>query len=118
MVVLMLESVPVGLRGELSRWMIEPRAGVFVGDLSGMVRDKLWEKARRGARGGGAMLLYTSPTEQGFTVRTFGDSSREIIDLEGLMLVHIPTRTRHTAAQESLTDSQDEPAGLPAPLEE
>jgi CRISPR-associated protein Cas2 len=43
MVVIILESVPVSLRGELTRWMLELRAGVFVGSLSAMVRDKLWE---------------------------------------------------------------------------
>jgi CRISPR-associated protein Cas2 len=44
MVVMILERVPVGLRGELTWWMLEPKAGVFVGRLSGMVRDLLWEK--------------------------------------------------------------------------
>ena len=45
MVVLILENVPTGLRGELSRWMLQPRSGIFVGSVSGMVRDRLWEKA-------------------------------------------------------------------------
>ena len=31
MVVMILERAPPGLRGEMSRWMIEPKAGVFVG---------------------------------------------------------------------------------------
>ena len=44
MVVLVLERVPASLRGELSRWMLEARAGVFIGDVTAMVRDKLWEK--------------------------------------------------------------------------
>ena len=35
MIIMILENVPVGLRGELSRWLIEPRAGVFVGHVSG-----------------------------------------------------------------------------------
>lgn len=91
MVVLILEKVPVTLRGELSRWMIEPRAGVFVGQVSAMVRDKLWEQACGKAKGGGVMLLYSSPTEQGFKVRVFGDTTRDLVDWEGLTLVHVPT---------------------------
>jgi len=45
MVVLIVESAPPSLRGELSKWMLEPRAGVYVGTISGAVRDLLWEKA-------------------------------------------------------------------------
>jgi CRISPR-associated protein Cas2 len=89
-VVLILEKVPATLRGELSRWMIEPRTGVFVGQISAMVRDRLWEMAVKGSKGGGITLLWSSPTEQGFQWRTHGDSKRLLIDFEGLTLVHIP----------------------------
>ena len=89
MVVLILERVPPGLRGEISRWMIEPRAGVFVGKLSAMVRDRLWEKAQASARAGAGVMLYSSDTEQGFAVRTFGDRSRDIVNMEGMWLVRI-----------------------------
>jgi CRISPR-associated protein Cas2 len=92
MVILMLEKVPVGLRGELSRWMIEPRAGVFVGVMSALVRDKLWEKVQESARGGAGLLIHSARTEQGFRVRTFGDPSRHPVDMEGLMLIRIPQR--------------------------
>ena len=94
MVVLILERVPIGLRGELSRWMLEPRTGVFVGKLSAIVRDKLWQKAVRDAKGGAGMLLYSSQAEQGFSVRTFGDTTRALMDWEGLLLVHVPKRSR------------------------
>jgi hypothetical protein len=42
-------------------------------------------------KGGGALLIHSSPTEQGFKVRATGDTSRSIRDCEGLQLVHIPT---------------------------
>src|SRR2546430_943351 len=93
MVILILERVPAGLRGELSRWMIEPRAGVFVGVPSGLVRDKLWTKVTKSARGGAALLIHSSRTEQGFTVRTHGDPLRHRVDIEGLTLVRIPSRS-------------------------
>ena len=47
MVILILECVPSSLRGELTRWMLELKAGVFVGTMSAMVRDRLWELASR-----------------------------------------------------------------------
>ena len=94
MVVMMMEKVPVGLRGELSRWMIEPRTGVFVGKVSAMVRDKLWKHACSKLKGGGAMLIYNSPTEQGFSVRTHGSTNRQLVDMEGLLLVRVPKATR------------------------
>jgi len=90
--ILILERVPATLRGELSRWMIEPRTGVFVGKVSAMVRDRLWDKARLGAKSGAGMLLYSSPSEQGFLARSFGDTSRDLVDWEGLTLVYTPKR--------------------------
>src|SRR5947209_18881050 len=96
MVILILERVPPGLRGELSRWMIEPRAGVFVGVMSGLVRDKLWEKVEKGARGGAALLIHSARTEQGFRVRTIGDPSRHPVAMEGLTLVRVPERAPST----------------------
>ena len=90
MVILVLERVPVGLRGELSRWMIEPKTNVFVGKMSAMVRDKLWEAACAGCKEGAALMIHPARTEQGFAIRTWGPTSRRIMDYEGLFLVRIP----------------------------
>jgi len=90
MTILILENVPASLRGELSRWMIEPSTGVFVGRVSAMVRERLWQKAVQGAKGGSGMLLQSSPNEQGFVAVSFGETSRHLRDWEGLTLVHIP----------------------------
>ncbi|MDO8586860.1 MAG: type I-E CRISPR-associated endoribonuclease Cas2e [Armatimonadota bacterium] len=89
MVALILERVPPGLRGEMSRWMIEPKAGVFVGKLSAAVRDRLWEKAQKAAGDGAGMMIHATNSEQGFDIRTFGDNSRSIVNMEGLWLVKI-----------------------------
>lgn len=90
MVVLIVERAKPGLRGELSRWMIEPRAGVFVGRMSALVRDCLWEKVCREVGAGGAIMIHSAQTEQGFAIRTFGKTRREIVDYEGLFLVRMP----------------------------
>lgn len=93
MVVLILECAPTGVRGELSRWLIEPRAGVFVGKVSAMVRDRLWDMVCAKVKNGGAALLYPNPTEQGFAVRTHGERNRELEDWEGLTLVRLSNPT-------------------------
>lgn len=87
MVVLILERVPPSLRGELTRWFLEPKAGVFVGRVSALVRDKLWEKACKQAKDGGCLLLHSSDHEQGYRVRSFGQTTRHIEDFDGLVLV-------------------------------
>jgi len=52
MVIMVLESVPTSLRGELTRWMAEVQTGVFVGAIGALVRDLLWEKCRAKLRDG------------------------------------------------------------------
>jgi len=88
--VLILERVPAGLRGELTRWLLEPKPGVFVGRVSAMVRDKLWDKACGQARGGGCLMIHRSDSEQGFRMQSWGKTSRSIEDFEGLSLVRVP----------------------------
>lgn len=90
MTVLILERVSPGLRGYLSRWMLEPKAGVFVGTLSAMVRDKLWEESCRKAGVGACLLIHSAATEQGFAMKAWNAPSRWIEDFEGLTLVRIP----------------------------
>lgn len=90
MVVLILERVPVSLRGELTRWLLEPRAGVFVGSISASVRDKLWEKACEAMAGGAGMLIHNAYNEQGFSVRFWGATNRSVVDYEGLTLIQVP----------------------------
>jgi CRISPR-associated protein Cas2 len=89
MVVLLLERVPASLRGELTRWLLEPRTGVFVGKVSAMVRDRLWDRVCE-ARTGAALLVHPAEGEQGYTLHMHGDPSRVPVDFEGLTLIRIP----------------------------
>lgn len=90
MVVIILERVPSSLRGELTRWMLELRAGVFVGRLSALVRDTLWEYVCDQMREGAGFLVYHSKSEQGFSLRSCGRTNRGLRDFEGLTLITIP----------------------------
>jgi CRISPR-associated protein Cas2 len=43
MLVIVLENAPPRLRGRLSLWLLEIRAGVYVGRASPRLRDRLWK---------------------------------------------------------------------------
>jgi CRISPR-associated protein Cas2 len=102
MIVMILEKVTAGLRGELSRWLIEPRSGVFIGHVSARVRDRLWEKSVQRKRGGGVIQIWNTNTEQHFAIRMTGDTSRELIKIEGLQLVRIPGEFKKAERLKSL----------------
>ncbi|MCX7048124.1 MAG: type I-E CRISPR-associated endoribonuclease Cas2e [Candidatus Sumerlaeota bacterium] len=98
MVVLILEKVPRSLRGEITRWMIEPKAGVFVGNLSALVRGYLWRKVCEKSNGGGCILLHGTNNEQGFDVEFWGATKRRIVNWEGLKLVTHPRKKEDASA--------------------
>jgi len=93
MVVMILERVPVSLRGELTRWLVEPYPGVFVGHVTAAVRDRLWEKCCRGKQIGGVVQVWSTNTEQRFEMRMAGLTRRTVVDFDGLQLVCIPPDT-------------------------
>ena len=88
--VLVVERASVGLRGQITRWMDELRAGVYVGRLSPRVRVKLWDLVCARSPKGGALLVSSARNEQGFTAVSFGDTSRTVVDIEGLLLARRP----------------------------
>lgn len=97
MVVIMMEKVPVSLRGEITRWMLELRPGIFVGNVSALVREKLWEHICEKIKGGAATLLHSAANEQGYAIRNYGDTSRKIRDFEGLQLIVVSeNKTKQT----------------------
>ena len=94
MVVILMEKVPVSLRGELTRWMLELRPGVFVGNISALVREKLWEHVCDKSKGGAITLLQSAANEQGYRIRTFGDTTRRVKDFDGLQLIVVATKVK------------------------
>ena len=90
MIMMILESVPVGLRGELSRWLLEPQSGVFVGHVSARVRDELWDKCCKNSKVGGILQAWSTNNEQRFQMRSYGNTTRTIIECKGLQLIQIP----------------------------
>ena len=94
MIVMILENVPVSLRGELTRWLIEPAPGVFVGHVNAMVRDRLWAKVCKARRTGGVMQIWSTNTEQRFKMRQNGAQKRDIVEYDGLQLIRVPSEKR------------------------
>ncbi len=92
MTVLIVEKVSASLRGSLTRWMIQPKTGVFVGKVSARVREKLWERVLSKKKKGGAVLIYSCDTEQGYKVRSDGKTSKIMRDFEGVVLPTTPKK--------------------------
>ena len=107
MVVMILEKVTTGLRGELTRWLIEPRSGVFVGHVSARVREALWVKCIQRKRSGGVIQIWNTNTEQRFAIRMQGDTSRELLETEGLQLIKIPGEYPKANRLNSLQEGQE-----------
>ncbi|GAA2348961.1 type I-E CRISPR-associated endoribonuclease Cas2e [Streptomyces violaceusniger] len=96
MTVIVVTNCPPGLRGFLTRWLLEISAGVFIGNPSARVRDALWDEVRQYAGQGRSLLAHTTNNEQGFTFRTH-DHAWHPIDHEGLTLIRRP----HSKAQQT-----------------
>lgn len=88
MIVVITENVPPRLRGRLAIWLLEVRAGVYVGDYSRRVREYLCEQVRVGIEEGNAVICWRDVGEEsGFRFETFGKSRRIPVDYDGLRLV-------------------------------
>ncbi len=87
MVVIILENVTEGFRGEITRWMLELKAGVFAGNISALVRKRLWEKIQNNPSEGSALILYSAQNEQGFAIDMCRAPYRRAREIEGLYLV-------------------------------
>lgn len=87
MLVIVVENVPPRLRGRLAVWLIEIRAGVYVGDLSVKVRDMIWSQVEDGLEEGNAVMAWSTNTESGFDFMTLGKNRRLPVEFDGLKLV-------------------------------
>ncbi|MCX7087077.1 MAG: type I-E CRISPR-associated endoribonuclease Cas2e [Methylococcales bacterium] len=87
MLVIVVENAPPRLRGRLGVWLVEIRAGVYVGDLSTKVREMLWLQVEQGIEEGNAILTWSTNTESGFDFMTLGKNRRLPVEYDGLKLV-------------------------------
>lgn len=94
MIVLVLTGAPAGLRGELTRWLMEVAPGVFVGNVGARVRDQLWELVADQLVNGRALLVMQARNEQRLALRTLGHDWNPT-DFEGVTLMVRPTNAEN-----------------------
>jgi len=87
MLVIVTENVPPRLRGRLAVWLVEIRAGVYLGNPSKRLREFIWEQVEAGLEGGNAVMAWSTNTESGYDFRTLGPNRRIPIDFDGIRLV-------------------------------
>lgn len=87
MLVVVTEAVPPRLRGRLSIWLLEVRAGVYIGEVSKKIREMIWEQIEVLAEEGNVVMAWGTNTESGYDFQTYGENRREPIDFDGLRLV-------------------------------
>jgi CRISPR-associated protein Cas2 len=87
MLVVVTENVPPRLRGRMAIWLLEVRAGVYVGDVSRRTREMIWEQLIEGHENGSVVMAWAARNESGFEFQTLGSNRREPIDHDGLRLV-------------------------------
>lgn len=92
MQIFLTEKVPKSLRGLLTRWMLELRPGVFIGTLSTLVGEKLWDSIQKKLKHGGALWIRATNTEQKFEIKSFGNYDRILRDFDGMLLVTLPPK--------------------------
>ena len=93
MIVLQLIDTPVGVRGDITKWLLEISSGVFVGRASARVRDNLWARVTENCKAGRAIMVYSADNEQRLNFRVHGDTW-DPIDFDGVTLVLRPSPSR------------------------
>ncbi len=87
MLVIVVENVPPRLRGRLAVWLLEIRAGVYIGTPSKRLRENIWEQVIQGCEEGNAVMAWSTNTESGYDFVTFGKNRRIPVEFDGLKLV-------------------------------
>lgn len=120
MMVIVTENAPPRLRGRLSLWLAEVRAGVYVGVYGRRLRERIWEEVKIMIEEGNAVMAWAAPTDSGFAFDCIGANRREPADFDGLTLVRFKPPTVPepepevpypplTLAPETVADKKDTP---------
>ena len=59
MMVVVVSNAPPRLRGRLAAWLVELRAGVYVGDYSARTREMIWDQVLAGLESGDRVVVYS-----------------------------------------------------------
>ena len=87
MLVIVLENAPPRLRGRVAVWLLEVRAGVYIGNPSKKVREMIWKQVEIGLQDGNAVMVWKTNTEAGYDFETLGKNRRIPKEMDGVKLV-------------------------------
>lgn len=99
MLVIVVENAPPRLRGRLAVWLLEIRAGVYVGHFSVKVRELIWQHVEQGIEEGSAVMAWAVPGEPGYDFRTLGPNRRIPVDYQGLKMVSFRPEAEEAPAE-------------------
>ncbi|MBB5874343.1 CRISPR-associated protein Cas2 [Allocatelliglobosispora scoriae] len=92
MTVIVLTACPAGLRGNLTQWLLELSAGVYVGHISARVRQRLWSRVVEMAGPGRALMVFQVRGEQRLSFLVH-DHHWVPVDVDGVVLMRRPVES-------------------------
>jgi CRISPR-associated protein Cas2 len=95
MTVIVVTACPVGLRGHLTRWLLEISPGVFVGRVTTRVRTLMWQRVIEMVKNGRAIMVYNADNEQGLAFEVH-EHEWIPVDFEGINLMLVQRRPHTT----------------------
>lgn len=106
MLVIVVNNAPPRLRGRLAVWLLEIRAGVYVGNYSRRTREMIWGQVKAEIDDGDAIIAWAARNDAGYDFDTCGQNRRIPVDVDGLKLVRFlplhedPGAANHVAIPE------------------
>ncbi len=104
MTVVVLTAVPPGLRGHLTRWLLEISPGVYVGHVPARVRDLMWDRVIEFVDDGRALMVHTTRGEQRLAFRVHGHDWTPV-DFDGVTLMRRETVPDYVPARKLSSQS-------------
>lgn len=105
------ERIPNRIRGELMKWMLQIKPGVFIGTLSKRIGEKLWTKIQNSLRTGGAFWVISTNNEQKFNIHSCGETRWSVQDYDGLHLITHPILKKNSTRDktQAIIESKNTP---------
>ena len=64
MVMIVVDNAPQNIRGELTKWFLELKPGVFAGNVNTRIRELLWERVCTTPSSNGAVRVLSIRIEK------------------------------------------------------
>jgi len=112
--VIVVENAPPRLRGRLSLWFAEVRAGVYVGVYNRRTRERIWDEVKLMIGSGNAVVAWAAPTDSGFEFEAIGENRRAPVDFDGLTLVKFKPVGANAICDQGANPAHEQPPKPPS----